>query len=61
MDVAFAQDHILLTLEFDFKAIFRVKQHLVAHFDRPHVGTYGDCLRSGQSLGHLGRGRDQDA
>src|ERR1700678_2431375 len=60
VDVTLAQDDVFLPLDLHLEAVFGVEQHLVAHFDGPHMRSDRHRLGPGESLGHLGGGRDQD-
>jgi len=61
VDVALAQDDVVVAPDLDLVAVLGVEEDLIAGLERADVGAGGDDLGSGQPLGHLGRGRDQDA
>ena len=61
MDVALAQDEVVVAADLDLVAVLGVEQHLVADLDGAHVRADGDDLGPRQPLGHLRGGRDEDA
>lgn len=60
MKVAFAQHHVVDTLDLDLIAILRVEQHLVTHLGGPDVLAERHDLGPYEPLGQLRRRRDQD-
>ena len=61
MDIAFAQDHIVVAPHLDLVAILGVEQHLIPRLHRPDIGAHGHDLGPDETLAHLGGGGDEDA
>lgn len=61
MNIAFAQDDVVLTAHFDFVAILRAEQHLIARFHRSDVWSYGHDLGPHQSLSDLRSRGDENS
>ena len=61
MDIAFTEDHVLLTLDLYFKSVFGVEQDVVPHLDRPHMGTDGDSSCPTEPARYLGSCRNEDS
>src|SRR5262249_45459270 len=61
VDVALAEDQVVLPLNLDLVAVLGVEQHLVTLLYGPDVGARGHHLGPRQPARDLGGGRDQDA
>src|SRR5580692_1298471 len=61
MNVALAQNHVLLAVHLDLESVLGVEQDGVADLDRPHVRANGDRLGPGEAPADLRGGRDEDA
>src|SRR3954447_20129267 len=61
VDVALAQDQVVVPADFDLVAVVRGEQHLVADLNGAHVLADADDLAPHEPLGHLGGGGDEDA
>ncbi len=61
MDVALAQNQVLLASDFDLVAVFGVEEHAVTGLHTADVWADGDDLGPHQALRKLRGGRDQDA
>ena len=61
VQVALAQHDVVLALDLDLVAVVGAEQHLVADLGAAHVLAERHDLAPHEPLGHLGRGRDEDA
>src|SRR4029453_13368157 len=60
VDVALAQDDVVIAPDLDLVAVLGVEQHLVPDLHGPDVGADGHHLGPRQPLGHLGGRGDGD-
>ena len=61
VDVALAQDDVVLAPDLDLVSVLGAEQHTIGHFHRAHVRTDRDHLGPGEALAELRSRRDEDA
>ncbi len=61
MNIALAEDDVVVAADFDFIAIFWTEQHLITWLHRPNIWPDGHHFGPHQSLADLCRCRDEDA